>query len=359
MKKQLLLVSAVFVAIAANAQITITSADIAPINMNVRQVNDTAPVISVGSAGASQTWNLSGLNTHTTDTIYFMPPNWMPGASNFPTANYGIKMMQMGQNANVFADKNTSSLSIKGITAAVDIMGTPYNVVLRNTPSEIVTNFPSTYNSTFTNNFVTKGTFYFGIDPGIGFTVDSVRLVSHVAKTVAYDGWGSVTTPMGTYNSLRVKTLKHTTDTISGYIAFFDMWVDFQTTEDSSKTYTWWANALGFSLAEVTVDVATDAPIRATWMPAAPVVGINEYVNAEQVNVYPNPAQNTLFFSVDASKAKSIQVFDIAGKMMNAYSINVNNPQIDVSTFANGIYSYTIVDKNGEVLNRGKFTVAK
>jgi hypothetical protein len=359
MKKQLLLFTSVIAVFTASAQITITDADIATVGKTILQKNDTMPTVSIGNSGASQTWNLAALNSHTTDTMYFVNPAGLPNASQFPSSNLGIKMRQQGQNTNVFANISSANLRALGIGATVDIMGTPYNVVLKNNPAEIISNFPATYNTTFNNNYVTKGSFYFGIDPGIGFTVDSVRLVSHVNKTVTFDGWGSVTTPMGTYNSLRVETLKHNSDTISGYIAMFGMWIDFQTTMDSSKTYDWWANGIGFNLASVTVDWVTENAISATWLPSLPTVGINEYTSAESVNVFPNPAQNVVNFMVDASKAQSIQVYDITGKMINAYTVSVNNPQIDITSFANGIYSYSVVGKNGVVLNRGKFTVAK
>jgi len=358
MKKQLLLLSTVFVALTASAQITITTADIATVGKTILQRNDTMPTVSIGNSGASQTWNLAALNNHTQDTMYFMSPAGLPGAANFPSANLAIKMKQQGQSSYVYANNSATNLRALGFQASVDIMGSPYNVVIKNTPAEIIANFPSTYNTTFNNNYVSKGSFYFGIDPGIGLTVDSIRLVSTVTKAVTFDGWGSVTTPLGTYNSLRVETLKRNTDVISGYIAFLG-WVDFQTIEDSAKTYDWWANGIGFNLASVTVDWVTEAATSATWLPSLPTVGINEATEVSAVNVYPNPAQNVVTFLVDATKAQSIQVYDITGKVIDAYPVSVNNPQIDLTSFASGIYSYSVVGKNGVVLNRGKFTVAK
>ncbi len=358
MKKQLLLFSTVIAAFTTTAQITITSADITTAGNTVLQRNDTMPTISIGNSGTSQTWNMSALNNHTQDTMYFVAPAGLPGASSFPTSNLAIKMKQQGQSTNLFANSSSSSLQALGFQAIVDIAGTPANVVIKNNPAEIMVNFPSTYNTNFNNNYVSKGTFYYGVDPGIGFTIDSIRLVSHVTKIVTFDGWGSVTTPLGTYNALRVETLKWNTDTLSGYNAFTG-WFDVQNSMDSSKTYDWWANGAGFSLVSVTVDWVTENATRATWLPSLPTVGINESADLESINVYPNPAQNVLTFNVDASKAQSIQVYDITGKMINAYSISVNNQQIDVTGLANGIYNYSVVGKNNTVLNRGKFSVVK
>ena len=358
MKKQLLLFSTVIGAFTTTAQITITSADITTAGNTLYQNNDTMPTVSIGNSGTSQTWNLSALNNHLQDTMHFMNPAGLPGASSFPSSNLGIKMKQQGQNVNLFANISSSNLNALGFYATIDIAGNPASGAIKNNPAEIITNFPATYNTNFNNTYVSKGTLYYGYDPGIGFTIDSVRLVSHVTKTVTFDGWGSVTTPLGTYNALRVETLKWNTDTLSAYNSFTG-WFDVQNSMDSSKTYDWWANGVGFNLVSVTVDWVTENATRATWLPSLPTVGINESADLESINVYPNPAQNVLTFNVDASKAQSIQVYDITGKIVNAYSISVNNQQIDVTGLANGIYNYSVVGKNNTVLNRGKFSVVK
>ena len=79
MKKQLLLISSgLLLAFASNAQITITTADIAGPFTTIRQANDTMTSVSQGNSGTNQTWNLSGMNTHTEDTMQFLPVNYAP-----------------------------------------------------------------------------------------------------------------------------------------------------------------------------------------------------------------------------------------------------------------------------------------
>lgn len=79
MKKSLLIASAfVLGSLGASAQITITTADIASPIKIIYQANDTLltnPAI-VGSFGISQTWNMSSLASHTTDTLTFMSASW-------------------------------------------------------------------------------------------------------------------------------------------------------------------------------------------------------------------------------------------------------------------------------------------
>jgi hypothetical protein len=366
MKKHLLLISSgLLLAFASNAQITITTADVSAINTTIRQANDSMATVSVGNSGTSQTWNLTGLNSHTEDTLFFMPPNWTPAPTAFPTANVAVKLNQQGNDAFIYAINNASGLSFLGNRVAIDLgTGTPIVITQRNTPAEIQANFPSTYNSNFTNNYVTRAldTVMQTINTPFGpFFIDSIMMVSHVSKTSTCDGWGTVTTPLsGTgFNALRFETIKINTDTVWAYLSAFGMWTEIQTTLDTTKTYTWWANGAGFPLAEVTVDYYTDIAKTATWLKVAPTVGVNEYANAMDVTVYPNPAQNILYISAKAEKVNSIQLFDITGKLINTISITNDISTIDVSAYANGLYNYSVIGKDQSILSRGKFTVAK
>jgi hypothetical protein len=362
MKKQLLLISSgLLLAFASNAQITITTADIAAPFTTIRQANDTMTSVSQGNSGTNQTWNLTGLNTHTEDTLQFLPVNYAPAAAAalFPTANLAIKTKQQGGDAFIFADNNVSSMSFLGTNATIDFNGTPINVTQFNTPGEKLANFPTTYLSSYNNNYTQFAKFYFGQDPGIGVTVDSIRLKSVITKTATVDGWGSVTTPLGTFTALRIETIKHQVDTLDGYIAFLGDWTNFQATADSSKTYTWWANGIGFPLAEVTVDFVTDIPTTATWLKVSPAAGINEYTNSLDANIYPNPAQNVIYIATKADKVNSVQIFDMTGKLVKSMSVTNDISALDIADLANGIYSYSIIAKDKSIANRGKFTVAK
>ncbi len=366
MKKQLLFISSgILLAVASNAQITITTADISTINTTIRQANDSMATVSIGNSGTNQTWDLSGLNSHTEDTLYFLNPASTPAPTAFPTANLAVKLNQQGNDAYIYAINNASGLSFLGNRVALDLgTGSPIIITQRNTPSEIQANFPSTYASSYTNNYVTNvlDSVMQTINTPFGaFFVDSIKMVSHVTKTSTCDGWGTVTTPLsGTgFNALRFETVKINADTIWAYLSTFGMWTEIQGTLDTTKTFTWWANGVGFPLAEVTVDYYSDIAKTATWLKVAPTVGINEYSNTLDANIYPNPAQNVIYFATKADKVNSVQVFDINGKLVRSFNVTNDISSLDVSELSNGMYTYSIIAKDRSVANRGKFTVAK
>jgi Secretion system C-terminal sorting domain len=361
MKKNVLLFSSLLMgATAATAQITITSADVVTPIQVVYQANDTLPsaLLSVGSAGPSQTWNMTMLNTSTIDTMTFISYSWAPNA-NFPTSNL---VMRQGAGANYgYLTNNASALTSEGFAGAVDLGIGPINITQINTPAEKIMTFPATYLTAFTNNFTqTVPTFFLGVDPGVGLTIDSIRQKSVRQKSVVIDAWGTLTTPLGTFNVIRSKETVIQHDTTD--IMIYSTWNPFPgmplITADSTVGYTWWANGVGFALASIKLDSAGGLA-QVQWLKQLPVTGINEYTNAEEVNVYPNPAENEITFAVDVAKAMAIQVYDVAGRMIHSYSVSADKAAINVSDFTNGAYLYSILGKEGIVINRGKFTVAK
>ena len=359
MKKNLLLTTALLLgALATNAQISINMADVASPITVIQQAQDTMPTVTVGGSGISQTWNMSALNTHTTDTLNFISPTWAPAAAQFPTANLAIQFVG-GQSAYAYANKTASSFTLMGNSGIQNFGAGPTAVVQKTTPAEILTNFPSTYLSTFTQTYLNEGKFYFGIDPGIGFVIDSIGLKSTITKYSNVDAWGTITTPLlSATPCLRYYSPKHNTDSLFIYSTFTG-WVFFQETIDSSKSFSWWANGIGFPLVELNTHWAADTVRDGSWLKATPTASINDYSSVSKVNVYPNPAQNEITFDVDASVVSAIQVYDLTGRMIGSYPVSNAITKIDVALFADGMYSYSLISKIGQLVNRGKFTVSK
>lgn len=354
--KKLLLLSFVALSIGADAQITITTADIATPTKVIYQANDTMPTISVGSPGTGLNWNMVALNNHTEDTMTFLPYSAAPNPK-FSTANLLVK--QGWQAAYAYAINNASGLTILGNSGTADFGAGPSQINQINSPVEILTNFPSTYNSNFTNDYVQRATFFFGVDPGLGVVIDSLRTTSAVHKTVVYDGWGTITTPLGSYSALRAKEIIVKHDTTDAYIGFAGWQNAMVVSADSSASYVWWANSIGFPLVQARMD-SLGAVTEVQWLLALPTpVGINEFTAAATVNVYPNPAQDQINFATDAKSVKTIQVYDLTGRQVDAFSVTSDISTIITSNYANGAYSYDVIGRDNTVLGRGKFAIAK
>jgi hypothetical protein len=356
MKKLLLLIPFACCGLLANAQITITMADLASGGSMIYQSNDTTPTISVGSTGASQTWNMVALSTDFVDTLNFSNPTWVPDDTTFPASNL---VLSFGTNQQYgYLTKNSSGLSLLGnIADNVDIgTGTPTRIVQTNTPAEMLITFPSTYNTSFNSNLTTQAQFYYGQDPGVGVTVDSIRYKSDISKTVLCDAWGNLSTPLGTFAVLRYNELKYQTDSAFGYVNGFG-WIFFQEQRDTIVKYTWWSNNIGFPLVEAEMTGLTASVETVKWLQALPAVGIDENSALSARLAYPNPASSLI--SINTGGAALLEVFDMSGRLVGSETVTKDITQLNLDNYANGLYTYSLSSKEKVKVAQGKFTVAK
>lgn len=84
---------------------------------------------------------------------------------------------------------------------------------------------------------------------------------------------------------------------------------------------------------------------------------INEFDNVK-VAVYPNPVQNFINFELNINNY-SVRIVDITGKTVNNSVSTSNKYKVNTTNFNNGIYFYTIINNNGNVITTNKFVVAK
>lgn len=354
MKQSLLSLIAVSAVSVLSAQVTITTNDVAPIYTQILQAQDSMPTVTPGGAGANQTWNYTALNNGGVDTLTFTLPQFTPYGSDFPGSNLAVDMRAQGVDSYTYLNNSTAELNIQG--QAADPLGTGTMAIPFTNPETIIP-FPSAYGSSWIDTATGLIQMYYGQDPGIGFTVDSFRVHLFVKKTADCDGWGSLTTPAGTYNVLRQNALRVEYDTIDIYA--FGMWSDnFFSQQDSNRVYTYWANGIGFPVCELTDQQDLGQITLATWLFSSSVSGIPAPVANTEVSLYPNPSSGYVNFVSRGTATASINVYDISGNLVATTAVNSDQTRLDVSAFASGLYFYTNLDANGNVLGRGKFNVA-
>jgi hypothetical protein len=358
MKKRLL--SAVTILCLGTAssygQISLNQYDMGTIGLQIQQAHDTLPPAGTmpGPKGANQTWNFAGISQDFVDTVTFTNPSWTPNGSNFPTANLAI----LAGGAVIYITNTSTSATSPGVAA--DFTGSGNMVSAKNTPPEVFMNWPATYGNNFQQTLRRTAKFYYGQDPGIGVTIDSVRLRATVIKTDTLDAWGSVTTPMGTFNSLRVKEYIVEYDSIDAYVQFVGWQNDAIVQQDSTLTYSWWAKNIGYQVVQMTMDIPNDTVTSVSWLRTTPSnTSVNELSVGASV-IYPNPASDAVTFVIDNTDASMITVYDVTGRIVNTVSVTgLNTTRLNVSEWSNGIYSYRVTDQAGNLLQRGNLSVSK
>jgi hypothetical protein len=350
------------------AQITVYDTDVVGVGDIVEQASDTLPgAITIGSGGASQTWNFSAINEDVLDTLSFKNPAGLPGSTNYPLANIGMTDTEEDSSW-MYLTKNTLGLFVVGMSQYQN--GQLLNIPLASTiitfPSTMGTSFGGTWNGTLY-------TFPLGIDPdgpGPLPTIDSVKVTRDATLSSNVDGWGNVTTPFGTFPSIRQMVSEENIDTTwtfsTGTWTVIDPFVAglFGIDEiayDTVRTARWWTNDPTSKFPIVEMDYEFNGTVnRVDWQKSTPTVSVPEQAKTVRgVAAYPNPAVNEITIETGLTKPNSIEIIDVSGKLVSTFSFNTNKLTLSVADLTDGIYFYNIYDVNRNVLHTNKFVVAK
>src|SRR5687767_10464992 len=254
------------------SQITITTADMPVIGDVVTQYVDTLFGVDqdAGNDGPNQTWDYSGsLNHYSTSTAYVSVAS-TPYAASYPTANIASTT---DSSIFLYANSSASMVTIEGLAGPFITAGDTVHM----NPSQTLLQLPFTY----LNNFMDTYKIDYQGD-GSAFGVYAFRYVSHGVVYDSTDGYGTLKTPMGTYDALRVKRWENTTDSIFlKFVSAGEPWSYYDSYTNSQLTYKWFANGVKMPVAEVATD-ATQAPTYFTYNATVGTFGI-EGENAQQI----------------------------------------------------------------------------
>lgn len=373
MKKKLLsLITLIGAGVLASAQITINDTHIVGIGDVVEQAQDTLPTVGIGSAGANQTWNFSSIQQHTLDSLFFKNPSTLPGNGDFPTSNLGLKDSNEDSSW-TFLTKNTAGLFVDGIHQIQSGQPTsiPITATIITFPSTMGTSFGDTWNGILF-------TFPLGQDPdgpGPHGTVDSLRVTREAVVNSNIDSWGNVTTPFGTFASLRQIVIEEDADTTWQLVS--GVWEVMSTTTqtflatfgvnqskfayDTIRTARWWTNDVSAKFPIIEMDYEANGSVNSvSWQKNSPFVGVEE-MNAKPIfSLYPNPAKDIINISTDKIENSIISIFDITGKEVKSIDFNSPTISLNINDLDAGVYFYTVTNRtSGKTLQTNKFIVTK
>jgi hypothetical protein len=188
--------------------------------------------------------------------------------------------------------------------------------------------------------------------------VDSVRVKQIVDQNSKTDGWGNITTPLGTYASIRHRNMQITTDTV--WIHYLGTWMAVQNTLDTAYHFSWWAKNVGYALLEFD-SLKADTVRNISWLKVVPFAGaVNAISSLNSLHIYPNPTTSQINFELKNPEITSIEIFDLAGNRIAIMPANKNDiVTYNAENLSSGTYFFRTANAEGETLNRGKFDVVK
>ena len=241
-----------------------------------------------------------------------------------------------------FYKSSSSAFTMVGYGAKLN--GVPVPVKYNN--PDYLYHFPVTYGT------VDSSASAFGQAlPGIGYFGETKKRVNHV------DGWGTLTTPFGTFQTIRIKSVIETFDTIHMDSLGIGFGIPRTITE-----YKWLADGFGLPVLTVSISgLVTSIAYIDSSRNILNGIKVNQF-QKDLITVYPNPANEVIFirlFSDISSLASSdIRIFDMSGKLcIRQYAkLSPYQPyQINLSSLPKGIYMLEV--KNNEFFINRKFLV--
>ena len=343
MKKLILALSIIF-SLEGFSQITITSADMPAQGDTLRISNalvDATVLANYQRGGANQTWNFDTLRPTSQTVREFVSSSSTP-YNQVPTNRIGILFadtLSLGPNSvndvYNFANSTATDFSVDYRAASIPI-GLPFLPVfiMQNsyTDKDEIFQFPLDYqdrdSSTF--NFVFNNVF-----PPIYYRSSGYR-VNEV------DGWGSITTPYGTFDALRVVTNTVSLDSIS---------FNGQNIAIPShlREYQWIANGVGipvmkvFGLVTAGLFVPTSVEYRDSARVIEPLLPTTAIFRADSTTI---EVEEDLGFTNLSIGSTSFQ-WDFTPNTVNYKVGSSTSRNITVSFQDTGLYSVRLIASGG------------
>ncbi|MCC7233360.1 MAG: T9SS type A sorting domain-containing protein [Bacteroidia bacterium] len=250
----------------------------------------------VGSAGANQIWDFSSLTFSQAGTIDVISPAASPIGSSFPTANYCMAF----SGTYSFFKTSATDMEVQAWRITQPGFGSDY------TPDpRTLLIFPFNFNDSVTDSYQKVG--------GVQNTV-----------TITYDGYGTLITPTATYN-----------DVVRIRADYGNGLVDYQ----------WCTLAPLFWVAVFDHDSNT-----LTYVDIMSSGVSSQELNDFSFDVNTDPSGNALTIP-KIPTGSNLRFTDINGKILCDMVTSHESARLDISGFANGLYSIQVVNK-GRVENR-------
>ncbi len=368
--KKTLLPSALLFSIAANAQITITSADMPNVDDTIRMsiINGT-DTYDLSHTGTNYFWDFSYLqpqsqkvdtfvNTLSTDPIYYFYFNncipFVPGYDPDHCASYAVPIQpppSFNSNFQVsdvyYYFKETSSQYTQ-VGFGAKLNGIP--ISQKYDPVDIIYEFPLNYGDTFSS------TTSFGYD--FPNTDDYYGRTTNRKNTV--DGWGTLLTPFGTFQTLRVESELNITDTVYSDSLNFG----FTIPRPTQYEYKWLANGEKIPVLQINAqEIFGNKSISELIYRDSVRLDIdnaveNIFSENSDVIIYPNPNDGVFNLKINQFENLKIEIINIMGEKVYFQKLTTNNEQrttinYQLSTnLASGIYLLKIISEKGTVIKK-------
>lgn len=349
--KKIVLLGVLISVFNVESQITLTTADFATGGDTVRMSQATDNGYDYAATGLAYNWDFSSLLPNAQVLKDFR------GMSNAPTfaqfifglfaaqnyqASYFIESTDLPlaqitsflpitiENIFQYNRKTADSLTAVGYSMKVSLSGNSNDLPIKSDTIETRYDFPLNIGNTHSSRGYTSVDF----NP-----IYDAKWNQHRTRTTTVDGYGSITTPFGTFDVLRIKHDIDEVDSLYAVLPFLGgTWIPLDV--PASHEYEWWANnqkepVLRFKTTEIIGnEVVTSIEYRDIYRGLD--AGIDEL--KADFSLFPNPVVNELTI-ISPSEIMKIKVINVNGEIVqqllldHIYSTTINVAQLPAGTY--------------------------
>ncbi len=349
MKKFLfaLIVSVLFTFNEADAQITVTSANMPGSGDTIRYSNCRASSINYSTTGADIYWDYDSLQVQSQGVYDYLAASLTPYAFYFTGAGkYGLKIADsIGtgtftfKNVYDFYKKTTAVFETEGI--GFQYSGIPL-AAMYSDPDEIYT---------FPLNYLNHDSTTYKVTVQLGTTIYYSQLGYRINNV---DGWGVIKTPYDSVPCLRLVSTTYGKDSINyNGIGF--------TFPDVQRSYKWISLTEKIPMLELDGNytnnnfIPTQARFRDSYKITTGIRQLSE--NNYKAAVYPNPTSGDLSVYTNSTETATINLYSVTGVLVGSYKTTGLMTTISTQNLNRGCYYYSISNKQAVNMATGKVMV--
>jgi len=316
-------------------------------------IADTLIVVDPKPTGANHIWDFSNLTPQYQEVDSFIGRNDLPFTLRFSVPSSA----DMAQYIRTSADSlPLGGLSFSGGYQVYDKSSTDFNdlgqatllngllpVFFEKDPVDVIYRFPLNFGDT-------DSVFSIGILDLQIPTIGSIYMQQDRIRESEVDGWGTLTTPYGTFDVLRVRSEIMGEDSI-----MFDTLFNFKVPAIPQVEYKWIAKGMDVPVLQINVtalggtEVVTQVIYQDSLRPEVPTLGLEDKLDPLVVQVYPNPATEHLQIQIPDLRGQTAQIrlFDLQGRLVSQSKTRHESTELALGHLAFGQYvlEITTVDR--------------
>lgn len=292
-------------------------------DMPRNSIADTLILVDPKPTGANFTWDFSNLTPQFQQVDSFIGRSALPFTLQFSVPSSADMAQYIRASADSlpiggFSFSGGYQIYDKSSTAFSDLgQATLLNgllpIFLEKDPEDVIYRFPLNYADT--DSVYSQAILDLQL-PGLG----AVYVQQDRIRESEVDGWGTLTTPYGTFDVLRVRSEIVGEDSI-----MFDTLFNFRVPTIPRVEYKWIAKGMDIPILQINAttlggaEVVTQVIYQDSLRPEVPTLGLEDQLDPLEVHTFPNPVTESLHIQIPDLRGQTAQIrlFDLQGRLVS------------------------------------------